>query len=34
MGSDTWLANEGSIQAHLKLGYHEEERLVHFVKHL
>lgn len=34
MGSDTWLDNEVSIRAHRKLGYHEAERLVHFVKQL
>jgi aminoglycoside 6'-N-acetyltransferase I len=34
MGSDTWLENEASIGAHLKLGYQEAERLVHFVKRL
>ena len=34
MGSDTWLDNEASIRAHLKLGYLEAERLVHFVKQL
>lgn len=34
MGSDTWLDNEVSIRAHLKLGYSEAERLVHFVKQL
>lgn len=34
MASDTWLENEGSIAAHLKLGYAEAERLVHFVKRL
>ncbi len=34
MGSDTWLANEPSIQAHLKLGYQEKERLVCFAKQL
>jgi aminoglycoside 6'-N-acetyltransferase I len=34
MGSDTWLENEASIQAHYKLGYWEVERLVHFVKRL
>jgi aminoglycoside 6'-N-acetyltransferase I len=34
MGSDTWLDNEISIRAHLKLGYHEAERLAHFVKRL
>ncbi len=34
MGSDTWLENDISIQAHLKMGYEEAERLVHFVKKL
>jgi aminoglycoside 6'-N-acetyltransferase I len=34
MGSDTWLDNEASIQAHGKLGYQETERLVHFLKRL
>lgn len=34
MGSDTWLENETSIAAHLRLGYQEVERLVHFVKRL
>jgi aminoglycoside 6'-N-acetyltransferase I len=34
MASDTWLDNEVSIAAHLKLGYYEADRLVHFVKHL
>ncbi|MGE5250512.1 MAG: aminoglycoside 6'-N-acetyltransferase [Bacteroidota bacterium] len=34
MGSDTWLDNEASIYAHLKMGYEEVERLVHFVKRL
>lgn len=34
MASDTWLENEISIRAHLKLGYEEMERLVHFVKRL
>ena len=34
MASDTWLENEASIAAHLKLGYREAERLVHFVKRL
>lgn len=34
MASDTWLGNEMSIRAHLKLGYSEVERLVHFVKRL
>lgn len=34
MGSDTWLDNEGSIRAHLALGYAEVERLIHFAKTL
>ena len=34
MASDTWLENETSIAAHLRLGYQEAERLVHFVKRL
>lgn len=34
MASDTWLDNEISIQAHLKMGYVETERLVHFAKKL
>lgn len=34
MASDTWLDNEASIAAHLRLGYQEAERLVHFVKRL
>jgi aminoglycoside 6'-N-acetyltransferase I len=34
MASDTWLDNETSIAAHLKLGYQEADRLVHFVKRL
>jgi len=34
MASDTWLDNEASIRAHGKLGYHEVERLVHFLKRL
>jgi aminoglycoside 6'-N-acetyltransferase I len=34
MASDTWIENEAGIQAHLKMGYHEVERLVHFVKRL
>src|SRR5215208_5775728 len=34
MASDTWLENEASISAHLRLGYVEVERLVHFVKRL
>lgn len=34
MASDTWLDNEDSIQAHLKLGYEEVERTVNFAKKL
>ncbi len=34
MASDTWLENDVSIAAHLKMGYYEAERLVHFVKRL
>jgi aminoglycoside 6'-N-acetyltransferase I len=34
MASDTWLENEASIAAHLKLGYWEAGRLVHFAKRL
>ncbi|MBL8063898.1 MAG: GNAT family N-acetyltransferase [Anaerolineales bacterium] len=34
MASDTWLDNEASIRTHLKSGYYEVERLVHFVKKL
>ena len=34
MASDTWLENEPGITAHLKMGYEEAERLVHFVKRL
>ena len=34
MASDTWLENAESIAAHLRLGYHEADRLVHFVKRL
>jgi len=34
MASDTWLDNEVSIRAHMKSGYEETERLVHFVKKL
>jgi aminoglycoside 6'-N-acetyltransferase I len=34
MASDTWLENEASIAAHLRLGYRETERLVHFAKWL
>lgn len=34
MASDTWLDNLAGIQAHVKLGYLEAERLVHFAKRL
>jgi aminoglycoside 6'-N-acetyltransferase I len=34
MASDTWLDNEPSIRAHVKMGYSEVERLVHYVKQL
>jgi aminoglycoside 6'-N-acetyltransferase I len=34
MGSDTWLDNDASIEAHKRLGYEEAERLVHFTKRL
>ena len=34
MASDTWLENGPGIAAHLKLGYYEADRLVHFVKRL
>ena len=34
MASDIWLDNEISIQAHLKMGYEETDRLVHFAKKL
>lgn len=34
VASDTWLDNEPSIRAHVKMGYTEVERLVHFVKQL
>ena len=34
MASDTWLENEVSIAAHLKMGYEEVERLIHFAKTL
>ena len=34
MASDTWLENQASIAAHIKMGYDEAERLVHFVKKL
>lgn len=34
MASDTQIDNETSLRAHLALGYHETERLVHFAKTL
>ena len=34
IASDTWLENDVSIQAHLKMGYGETVRLVHFAKKL
>jgi aminoglycoside 6'-N-acetyltransferase I len=34
MGSDTWRDNTTSRAAHRRLGYHEEEALVHFIKRL
>ena len=34
MASDTWLDNGPSIRAHIKLGYVEVERLIHYVKKL
>ena len=34
IASDAWLDNETSIAAHLRLGYAEVERLVHFAKKL
>jgi len=34
MASDTWLDNEVSIAAHMKMGYYEVEKLVHFLKKL
>jgi aminoglycoside 6'-N-acetyltransferase I len=34
MASDTWLDNEAGIAAHQRMGYHEADRLVHFVKRL
>ena len=32
MGSDTWEWNKASIEFHLKLGFKEEDILVHFIK--
>ncbi|MGB0429640.1 MAG: aminoglycoside 6'-N-acetyltransferase [Bacteroidia bacterium] len=34
MGSDTWLNSQSSIDFHLKLGFEEEDRLVHFIKEI
>jgi aminoglycoside 6'-N-acetyltransferase I len=34
MGSDTWIDNQVSLDAHLALGYREAERLIHFCKRL
>ena len=34
MASDTWIDNNSGIQVHRRLGYHEVDRLVHFVKRL
>jgi aminoglycoside 6'-N-acetyltransferase I len=34
MASDTWLDNEGSIRAHLALGYEEVDRVVNFRRKL
>ncbi len=34
MASDTWLDNEVSIAAHMRMGYEEVERLIHFAKTL
>jgi aminoglycoside 6'-N-acetyltransferase I len=34
MASDTWLDNDASVQAHLKMGYEDIERLIHFIKKL
>ena len=34
IASDTWLWNEGSTRAHLAMGYHETERVIHFAKTL
>ena len=34
MASDTWLWNEVSTRAHLAMGYHETERVIHFAKTL
>lgn len=34
MASDTWLDNEVSIAVHMKMGYYEVEKLVHFLKKL
>lgn len=34
IGSDTWLWNKESQAFHKKLGFHEEEILVHFLKNI
>lgn len=34
MGSDTWLWNKESQEFHEKIGFREEERLVHFIKNI
>lgn len=34
MASDTWLDNGTSIRAHMKLGYDEVDKLIHFAKRL
>ena len=34
MASDADITNEPSLKAHLALGYHETERLIHFAKTL
>ncbi|MCA0364122.1 MAG: GNAT family N-acetyltransferase [Bacteroidetes bacterium] len=34
IGSDTWLSNIDSQKFHEKLGFHEEEKLVHYLKEI
>jgi len=34
IGSDTWLSDTNSRNFHKKLGFWEEEELVHFLKNL
>ncbi len=34
IGSDTWISHQSSIDFHLKIGFVEEDRLVHFIKKL